>query len=153
MTWIQISHQNWNGFFSNISQQMMILQTSIVSWSKTKRNKHQTNKKIGFKWMATDLSNFNKQWSDAHFVSFLFYSYCTYSNCFGSLMISENIICLHPDKYHFIPLRCTIKWKKITWTVWKISATKYQFPTYQHSWVMFCKTLKTSKTQYICILG
>ena len=27
--------------------------------------------------MTTDLSNFDKQWSEAHFVSFLFYYYCT----------------------------------------------------------------------------
>ena len=32
---IQISRQNWNGFFSNISHQMMISQTSIVSWEKS----------------------------------------------------------------------------------------------------------------------
>ena len=27
--------------------------------------------------MTTDLSNFDKRWSDAHFGSFLFYYYCT----------------------------------------------------------------------------
>ena len=30
-TWIQISRKNWNGFFSNISYQMMISLTPIVS--------------------------------------------------------------------------------------------------------------------------
>ena len=38
-TWIQISRQNWNCFFSNIHRQMMILLTPIVSWSKTKSNR------------------------------------------------------------------------------------------------------------------
>ena len=36
-TWIQISRQNWNGFFSN---------TSIVSRSKTEWKKHPKNKKL-----------------------------------------------------------------------------------------------------------
>ena len=36
MTWIQIFHQNWNDFFSNISHQIMLYLTPIVSRSKTK---------------------------------------------------------------------------------------------------------------------
>ena len=35
-TWIQISCQNWNGFFSNISHQIMIQQAPIVSKAKRK---------------------------------------------------------------------------------------------------------------------
>ena len=40
-TWIQISRKKWNGFFSNISHQIMISLTSIVSRSKTKPYKRQ----------------------------------------------------------------------------------------------------------------
>ena len=44
-TQIQISRQNWNGFFSNISHQMMIKLTPIVSrakskWYKSKKKNH-----------------------------------------------------------------------------------------------------------------
>ena len=56
----------------------MVLLTSIVSWSKTKLNKHQEYKKFGLTyWLQTYISNFDKRWSDAHFVSFLFYYCCT----------------------------------------------------------------------------
>ena len=34
---------------------------------------------ISFKFTITDLSNFDKWWSDAHHVSFLFYYYCTFT--------------------------------------------------------------------------
>ena len=30
--------------------------------------------------MTTNLSNFDKQWSDAHFLSFLFYYYCNWTH-------------------------------------------------------------------------
>ena len=30
--------------------------------------------------MTTDLTNFDKRWSDAHFVSFLFYYHCKKKN-------------------------------------------------------------------------
>ena len=35
-----------------------------------------SNSKIGFKFKTTDLSNFDKRCSDAHFGSFLFHYYC-----------------------------------------------------------------------------
>ena len=38
--------------------------------------------------MTADLSNFDKQWSDAHFVSFLFYYYCKYR--FNNTKIDKN---------------------------------------------------------------
>ena len=34
-------------------------------------------KKIGFKYTTTDLSNFDKRWSDARFVSVLFFFFST----------------------------------------------------------------------------
>ena len=34
------------------------------------------NIKFCFKFTATDRSNFDKRWSDEHFLSFLFYYYC-----------------------------------------------------------------------------
>ena len=36
----------------------------------------QKSQKIGIKFTITDWSSFDKQCSDAHFVSFLFYYYC-----------------------------------------------------------------------------
>ena len=75
--WIQISCQNWNGFFSNISHQRMIYLAPTVSRSKTKWYKCQKNKKLSLhSWLSTYLSNFDKWWSDAHFASFWFYYYC-----------------------------------------------------------------------------
>ena len=72
-TWSQISHQDWNGFFSNIRHQRMIQLTPTVFRSKTKPCK---KLEIDFKSKTTHLSNFDKWWSDAHFESFLFYYYC-----------------------------------------------------------------------------
>ena len=45
-TQIQISRQNWNGFFSNISHQMMIQLTPIVSRAKSKWYKPKKVKKL-----------------------------------------------------------------------------------------------------------
>ena len=47
-TWIQISRQNWNYFFSNISHQKVIKLTTIVSRSKTKWHRHPKNKYASF---------------------------------------------------------------------------------------------------------
>ena len=67
-TRIQTSCQKWNGFSSNISHQMMIWLTPIVSKSKKKWYKRQN-------WIIA-LSNSDKQCSNAHFVSFLYYYNC-----------------------------------------------------------------------------
>ena len=81
-TRIQIYCQNWNGLFSNISHQMMIWLSPTVSKSKSKRYKPQKNEEIiCFKFTTTALSNFDKQWSNAHFVSFLFYYNCNTKKC------------------------------------------------------------------------
>ena len=53
-TWIQIFRQNWNGFFSNISHQMMILLTPIVSGAKTKWYKPKKSHEIGIRFTITD---------------------------------------------------------------------------------------------------
>ena len=45
-----------------------------MSRSKSKQHKYQ--KKNVFKFATTGLSNLDKQWSKAHFVSFLFHCYC-----------------------------------------------------------------------------
>ena len=69
-------------FFSNSSHQRMIYLITKVSRSNTKRYKHQ-NKIRNWLWihdcrlLTTDLSKFDKRWSDAHFVSFWYYYYCT----------------------------------------------------------------------------
>ena len=78
-TWIKMSRQNWNGFSSNISHQMMIYLTPIVSIDKKPSNVNTKISRNSIKFMTWDLSNFDKtmiRWSDAHFVSFLFYYYC-----------------------------------------------------------------------------
>ena len=41
--------------------------------------------------MTTDVSNFDLQWSDVHFVSFLFYHYCRY---ISSKSIKHCTVCL-----------------------------------------------------------
>ena len=53
---IQISHQNWTGFFSNISHPRIIFLTPIVSWSKVKW--HQFFFLSVFKFTTTNLSNY-----------------------------------------------------------------------------------------------
>ena len=50
----------------------MIKLTPIVSRWKTKQYKHIKSKKLALnKKQTADLSSFDKQWSDAHFVSFI----------------------------------------------------------------------------------
>ena len=72
---IQRYRQNWNS--SNVRHQMMILITPIVSIVKIKwLFKPKKSQEIGIKFTSTDCSNFDKRCSGAHFVSFLFYSYC-----------------------------------------------------------------------------
>ena len=53
-------------------------QTPIVSRAKSKWYKKQKQWKIEFKFTTTDFSNFDKRWSDAHFVSLLSYYYCSF---------------------------------------------------------------------------
>ena len=45
-TWIQISRHHWNGFLSNISHQMMIQLTLIVSRLRKKWYKQQNDRKL-----------------------------------------------------------------------------------------------------------
>ena len=69
------------GSFSNISRQMTFWLIPIVSRYKSNRygNRYKHQKKLGicFKFTTTDNSNFDKQCSSDHFVSFLFHNYCT----------------------------------------------------------------------------
>ena len=52
-TQIQISCQNWTGFFSNISYQIM-KQIPIVSWAKSKAYRHKKVKKLALNsWLLT----------------------------------------------------------------------------------------------------
>ena len=54
-TWVQISCKNWFGFFSsNVSHQMIIWLTPIVSRSRCKLYKHQKIKKLALNlWLQT----------------------------------------------------------------------------------------------------
>ena len=60
---IQISRQNWNGFFSNISHQMMISQTSIVSWEKSEwyKLKKVKNWALNLQLLTIEISTNNAQ--------------------------------------------------------------------------------------------
>ena len=75
MTQIQISCQNWNIFFLKYQS---------------------SDDEIGMKFTITDCSDFDKRCSGAHFVSFLFYYYCTKSHNTYAIQIvnapSENLM-------------------------------------------------------------
>ena len=78
-TQIQNFRQNWNGLFSNISHQMMIKLTPIVSRAKSKWYKPKKVIKLALNSQLLT-SNFDKQCSGGHFMSFLFYYYCKISS-------------------------------------------------------------------------
>ena len=75
-TLIQISRQNQNDFYSNINYQMMIQLTSIVCRSKNKWYRHQKLKI--FVLDSQSQTNQILRCTDADYVSFLFYYYCTF---------------------------------------------------------------------------
>ena len=75
---IQISCQNWNDSFSSISHYIILLLIPIVS--KEQVIWIQESQEIDIKFTITEGSNFDNQCSSAHFVSFLFYFYCTLEN-------------------------------------------------------------------------